>query len=77
MPITVRRSQQHMVRNIVGLLVDIGAGSRQLAEIDGILEAKCRAASGKRPTISLLNLVHDSVVSGVSDAGCISTRAEC
>ncbi|MDU6270264.1 MAG: tRNA pseudouridine(38-40) synthase TruA, partial [Veillonella sp.] len=37
----------HMVRNIAGLLVDIGLGRRKVEDIKGYLAAKDRRAIGK------------------------------
>lgn len=37
---------RHMVRNIVGTLVDVGRGTGKASDIDAILEAKDRSAAG-------------------------------
>jgi tRNA pseudouridine38-40 synthase len=39
----------HMVRNIVGTLIEVGRGNLRPEDIDGILEAKARSAAG--PTV--------------------------
>ena len=53
----------HMVRNIVGTLVEVGRGNLLAHDIDGVLEAKNRAAAG--PTVparglSLIEVEYDS-----------------
>ncbi len=47
----------HMVRNLVGTMVDIGRGSRPAADLPGILASRNRAAAGPTAPASGLFLV--------------------
>ena len=52
----------HMVRNLVGTMLDVGRGRRPLAEIPSIIAARSRAAAG--PTAPPLGLFLHSVEYG-------------
>ena len=49
----------HMVRNLVGTMLDVGRGHLELSEIPAILAARCRSAAG--PTAPARGLFLDSV----------------
>ncbi len=49
----------HMVRNLVGTMLDVGRGHLALAEIPAILAARCRSAAG--PTAPARGLFLHSV----------------
>ena len=49
----------HMVRNLVGTMIDVGRGSLELKEIPGILAARSRSAAG--PTAPARGLFLHSV----------------
>jgi tRNA pseudouridine38-40 synthase len=52
----------HMVRNLVGTLVDVGRGRLKAGDIPGILAARARAAAG--PTAPARGLFLHSVEYG-------------
>ena len=49
----------HMVRNLVGTMLDVGRGSREASDLPGILAARARAAAG--PTAPARGLFLQSV----------------
>jgi tRNA pseudouridine38-40 synthase len=60
----------HMVRNIVGTLVEIGRGSLQPSDLTRILDARDRSAAG--PTapargLYLVEVLYDSVIAATDD----------
>ena len=63
---------RHMVRNLVGTLVDVGAGKISPAEFEGILEAGDRGRAGvKAPArgLFLVEVRYEAVYSGSSSGG--------
>ena len=52
----------HMVRNLVGTMVDVGRGYRTVDEVPGIIAARSRAAAG--PTAPAQGLFLHSVEYG-------------
>ncbi len=57
----------HMVRNLVGTMLDVGRGRIPCGEIAAILTARARAAAG--PTAPAQGLFLDSVDYGGADRG--------
>ncbi len=57
----------HMVRNIVGTLLDVGRGNLRPGDVDRILAAKTRSAAG--PTVPARGLFLVKVEYGESEAG--------
>ncbi len=55
----------HMVRNLVGTMLDVGRGHLEVAEIPAILAARCRSAAG--PTAPARGLFLHSVEYPASD----------
>lgn len=56
---------RHMVRNMVGTLVDVGAGRRDPASIPALLKARDRSAAGDTAPASGLTLVSVDYPAGV------------
>ena len=62
----------HMVRNLVGTMLDVGRGLCGLEEIPGILAARSRSAAG--PTAPARGLFLHSVEYGEQNASINSIR---
>jgi len=54
--VKANRFLHHMVRNMVGLMVEIGRGERRAAEVPEVLVARCRSAAGQMAPASGLFL---------------------
>lgn len=66
--VTVRANAflQHMVRNVVGLLVEIGRGDHPAAHLRCVLESRDRCAAGVAAPAQGLTLIHVEYPIGVS-----------
>lgn len=70
--IRANRFVHHMVRNIVGTLVEIGRGTRRRDDVPRILEARDRCAAGRTAPARGLYLVevgYGAIVGGFAEGG--------